>query len=222
VLEVDLSGFASTGETVVLGVAAATDFAAVGATSGVAMEPAGAYPMTSQAATIGPVSYGVFLVQGWNLFAFPLSVTTPTTAEGLMSMIAAQGGQCTLAQAWDGSGWVSHEAGRPLDDFPIETGKGYALYCPGPVFLSLQGGQVTSMDLELGGGISVVGIPIAASGLAAAINAQGGGLFAIQGWNGGGFNTYRPENPESDFLLERGKGYAIHNTVPGTYQVSSE
>jgi hypothetical protein len=68
---------------------------------------------------------------GWNLIALPYASTVDKASE-LLSAIQEQGGACDEVDRWSAGAWQTHRAGLPLNDFPLELGKGYFLHCTVP------------------------------------------------------------------------------------------
>jgi hypothetical protein len=157
------------------------------------------------------------LYPGWNLVSLPLKPTEPLTAEGFGQLINEQNGYCTIIQAWDGSGWTTHEIGMPFGDFPIEVGCGYFVYCEIESVVEIVGVEVHTLSLQLNIAWNLIGFPIdvvyligTAKDLVSGINEQGGEAERIQGWDAGLWKTYLGGMPFGNFPIELGKGYFVH------------
>jgi len=75
------------------------------------------------------------LKAGWNLISVPLGPDGQPrfyTASSLLQAINAQGGSVTQVVRWYAGGWQAYLAGLPLNDFPIQPGRGYFLRATAP------------------------------------------------------------------------------------------
>ena len=73
----------------------------------------------------------------------------PMTAEDLCDQIAADGGDCSSVSYWSETGWVTHAAGSPINNFTLESGVGYLTSNGTAVTASFSGGYPTNITMSL-------------------------------------------------------------------------
>ena len=147
---------------------------------------------------------------------------TSFTASSLIAAINAQGGSATSVDTWDGSSWRTYTAGQSGPDFAIQVGRGYVVHANNAsswLAPAMTGIPWTSIKIEKGW--SLLGIPpckngarscYTASSLAAAINAQGGGVAQVSQLVNGQWMVYGLGEVANDFPILVGQGYFIRAT----------
>jgi len=181
-------------------------------------------PLPSPTPSPAVVTATIALQAGWNMVSLPVSPTTPLTAEGLLRAINAQGGQVTEIDRWHAGGWNAHILGLPLNDFPIEVGRGYFVKATKASTLTITGYSLTTAPvLYLSVGWNLVAFPYlpktyTAESLIQAIGAQGGEVKEIYRWYGGGWNGHLAGLPFNDFPIQSGQAYFVKANKPSTFR----
>ena len=102
------------------------------------------------------------LLEGWNFVAFPFRPLSFTTAAGLVSDIANNGGFVTTVSSWDGDRWIeyTHSGEKQYGlDFPIVPGKAYFLRSHEQYSWKVYGIPLQKMpELELKRGWNALGL----------------------------------------------------------------
>ena len=151
---------------------------------------------------------------------------TAFTASSLIAAVNAQGGSVTEVSRWTGRAWQAYVPGSG-EDFQIEGGRGYTVKAKNASTWKapLQVGNLTK-TVKLDKGWTALGVPLCkdgglscytASTLAAAINAQGGGVAEIDRWVNGGWSAYMVGYTFNDFTIAAGQGYFVRTTKASTW-----
>ena len=75
-------------------------------------------------------SFSYNLTEGWNLIAFPVTLTSVTTAAEAVADIAKEGGYVTTISTWNGDKWIEYSqrgAEKFGHDFGLAPGRAYFL-----------------------------------------------------------------------------------------------
>ncbi|MGE5264777.1 MAG: CAP domain-containing protein [Acidobacteriota bacterium] len=143
------------------------------------------------------------------------------TASSLIASINAQGGTVSEVDNWTGGNWQEYVGGGTGNDFQIQAGVGYVVKAKAASTWKVPlnaGGQARQIKIERGW--TLLGIPqcrdgsqncFTASTLAAAINAQDGGVVEIDHWINGSWSAYLVGYPFNDFAISVGEGYFIQS-----------
>ena len=109
---------------------------------------------------LGPCSVAVPLAEGLNFITIPCVPPVDLTAEGLVSLVAGQGGALEQVDRWDEDTgqWDSFRTGFPFDNFPIEPGRAYFLL-NGEATTVLFEGAAAGPTLDLAQGPEWAGVP---------------------------------------------------------------
>ncbi|MBI4789102.1 MAG: hypothetical protein HY782_18885 [Chloroflexi bacterium] len=144
------------------------------------------------------------------------------TASSLIAAINAQGGGATEVDDWTGRNWKAYMPGSGTADFQIQAGVGYLVKAKAASTLAVPATGGTALrQIKVDKGWDMLGVPpckdgivscYTASSLAAAINAQSGGIAEIDRWVNGSWSAYQVGYPFNDFPIYVGQGYFIRTT----------
>jgi hypothetical protein len=173
-----------------------------------------------------PGDAAIQLAAGYTLVSLPVRPAAPFTAESLAQAVNAQGGSCAAVVRYAGGAFETHPAGTALNNFAIETGRGYFLRCRGPSRWRIAGAALAdaSAPLALEGGYNLIGLPVwtsryTAESAALDINAGGGGATQVIRYADGLFATHPAGTALNNFPLAPGEGYFIRCLAPSTWTV---
>ncbi len=143
-------------------------------------------------------------------------------ASSLIDAINAQGGSVYEINKWTGRVWEPYVAAGSGADFAIQAGVGYMLKAKNASAFRVKPDPMRAFkQVQVKKGWDFIGVPICkdgtqscitASSLAAAINAQGGGVAEIDRWVNGAWNSYLIGYSQNDFPIISGQGYYIRST----------
>ncbi len=209
------------------------------------LTPASPSPTPTTTATAAPNATGtppasgsgivtLTLHSGWNLIALPLTSSTPSQAQDLLSAVLSTGvGSIAEMAAWSSSGlWTTALAGDTrIGDFPFTSGAGYFLYADRATAVAVRGEPVTQAPLlTLSAGWSLVGLPTAVVGqtardLLSSLNAAGLQPVEAAHWAGDHWETLTLMGPSTfsgtNFPLDQQSGYFVYNANGGAWQAQA-
>jgi hypothetical protein len=180
-------------------------------------------PAPSPTPAPATVTMTVSLQAGWNLISLPADPLTPLTAEGLLRLINAQGGQATDVNRWQAGAWNTHVAGLAFNDFALEPGRGYFVKAARASTATIAGRALTAApSISLAAGWNLVAFPSMPAGTTAesllqAMAAQGIKVMEIDRWSGGSWNSHLIGLPFNNFAIESGAAYFIRASQTGTW-----
>ncbi|MBI5390158.1 hypothetical protein HZB02_01605 [Candidatus Woesearchaeota archaeon] len=153
-----------------------------------------------------------------------------TAREVLSKLNPAYG--CEIIIGWKNGFWQPYKIGAPVNNFSLETGKGYFLYCRNaPLsmyvdpndYLPLSG---SSFRYRMNPGNNFI-TPVCnstslhnATAFLGDLNAQGGACIGVARWNGSVWQFYQSGVPLNNFGMVRGEGYLVTCRNTSYYNLS--
>ena len=182
-------------------------------------------PATALVLTDDPCTHfwTINLNSGWNKIALPLVPTMPYSAESICNELTSQGGTVAEIDRWEAAGWSGHICGLPFNDFLLQLAAGYFVKANASSSSSIEAPPVTtaqSFNLQIGW--NSISVPhtdgYTAETLCDDIITQGISNIdlEIDRWHNGGWQGHPCGLPFNQFPIERGQGYFIKTSSPGT------
>lgn len=117
-------------------------------------------------------------------------------------------------------GWVLHPVPSTINNFPIEIGVGYFVWCTAPSTLTITGYPATNVTIQLNAGWTCIGVPVGnyvAASLAQEINADtmAGNCTHVMKW-APGWVVHPVPSTTNNFTIERHRGYFVWTIAGGT------
>ena len=191
---------------------------------------AGIYEPPTPTPTVPPVSLEVRVAPGWTLLGLPEPGVGPATASELVAELAARNFGPRQTVRWQDGSWQSHLPGFPVNDFPIEPGRGYFLrstsggtWVPGPRPQPTPVPEPVSTTVDILAGWTLVTLPRlhpgddTAASLIEELAANSVDVTQVVRWQDGQWESHRRGVPANDFPIESGRGYFIMSTNYGTW-----
>ena len=148
------------------------------------------------------------LDNGWNLFTFPFENdwTAETAGENISD--------CTVVIMYNAStqSFFTHVVGTPHDNFPIEDGMGYFIYCNHDSLFSMRDLPIKSVNISIHKDWNLIGWYNKTSTTAESLGQTINGTTVVIMFNSTSqtFLTHVAGTPHDNFTIERGKGLFIY------------
>ncbi len=160
--------------------------------------------------TINSSLWSVVFYKSWNLITVPMDNTW--TAESLGDNITG----CSVVIMFNASTqtFVTHVVGIPHDDFPIEDGVGYFVFCTCDSIFSMPDFSISSVTVHIFGDWNILGWYQDYSTTAESLGQNISGTSVVIMFNSitQTFLTHVVDTPHDNFNIERGMGLFIYTT----------
>ncbi len=189
--------------------------------------PAQPTPTPTTGSTGGGSNTGSLVIainSGTTALSFPYSSFTAST---LIAAINGQGGTAYEVNRWSGRNWQAYVPGGGGADFQIGAGEAYFVKARSASnFVAPASAGTGFKSVRVDKGWDMLGVPACkdgtqscytASALAAAINAQGGGVAEIDRWENGAWKAHLVGYSFNDFPIIVGQGYFVRSTKATTW-----
>ncbi len=180
-------------------------------------QPTATPPATGSSGGSG--SLAISVNAGTTALSLPYTFYTAST---LIAAINGQGGTVYEVNKWNGRNWQAYVPGAGGSDFQIAGGEAYFVKSKSAsIFIAAAKAGTSPATVRVDKGWDMLGVPACkdgsqscytASSLAAAVNAQGGGIAEIDRWQNGSWSAFLVGYTFNDYPIIVGQGYFIRTT----------